>query len=281
MCRDALDLAFEINKLIRYYPKRNAAFNRIKAEQPAEDEGSSIGIRAFCHTRWTVRGDAIESILENYSILQQLWDECLDTRLDPDVKGRVIGVKTQMVQYNLFFGFHLCETILKITDNLSRTLQKQTMSAAAGQSVADLTVATLKQMRSDESFKLFYALVDTNRQNTGVDEPALPRKRRAPRQFEVGSSDGFHSSSVEDHYRYKYFEAFDTAVSGITNRFNQPGYAIYKNLEELLVNAARGKNYEEFYAKVVSFYKDDLTAAELSVQLQNLGTWFSSRQQSS
>ncbi len=74
-----------------------------------------------------------------------------------------------------------------------------------------------------------------------------------------------------------YFEAFDTAVSGITNRFNQPGYAIYKNLEELLVNAARGKNYEEFYAKVVSFYKDDLTATRLSVQFQNLGTWFSSK----
>lgn len=50
------------------------------------------------------------------------------------------------------------------------------------------------------------------------------------------------------------------------------GYAIYRNLEELLVNAVRGKNYEEFYGKVVSFYKDDLKASELSVQLQNLGT---------
>ena len=223
-------------------------------------------------------GDAIESILENYNTLQQLWDDCLDTRLDPDVKGRVIGVKSQMLQYNLFFGLHLCKTILKITDNLSRTLQKQTMSAAAGQSVADLTVATLKQMHSDESFQLFYSLVDTNCQKASVGEPILPRKRKAPRWFEVGCSDGFHSPNVEDCYCYKYFEALDAAISSITDRFNQPGYAMYRNLEELLVNAARGKNYEEFFGMVVSFYKDDLKASELSVQLQNLGTWFSSKE---
>ena len=125
------------------------------------------------------------------------------------------------------------------------------MSAAAGQSVTDLTVATLKQMRSDESFRLFYNLVDTNHQKAGVDEPILPRKRKAPRRFEVGSSDGFHSPTVQDYYRYKYFEALDAAISSITDRFNQPGYAIYRNLEELPVNAARGKNYEEFYGKVV------------------------------
>ena len=101
-------------------------------------------------------------------------------RLYPDVKGRIIGVKSQVVQYNLFFGLQLCKTILKITDNLSRTLQKQTMSAAAGQSVADLTVATLKQMHGDELFRLFYNVVDTNRQKAGVDEPILPRKRKAP-----------------------------------------------------------------------------------------------------
>ena len=82
VCQDALDLAYEISKLIHYSPKRNAAFHRTKAEQPAEDEGSSIGIQAFCHTHWTVRGDAIESIPENYNTLQQLWDDCLDMRLE-------------------------------------------------------------------------------------------------------------------------------------------------------------------------------------------------------
>ena len=57
-----------------------------------------MGIRAFCPTRWTVRGDAIASIIENYDFLLQVWEECLETKLDPNVKGRIIGVQTQMSQ---------------------------------------------------------------------------------------------------------------------------------------------------------------------------------------
>ena len=48
----------------------------------------------FCPTRWTVRGDSIESILVNYNTLKQLWEECLTTSLQPDVKGRIIGVRS-------------------------------------------------------------------------------------------------------------------------------------------------------------------------------------------
>ena len=145
VCHDALDTSYEISKLIWFSPKRNAALDRIKIENPAEEEsGPSHGIRSFCPTRWTVRGDAIESILDNYEALQRLWDECLETKLEPDIKGRIIGVQTQMLHYNTLFGLQLGKKILKITDNLSRTLQHQSMSAAEGQAVAELTVCSLK-----------------------------------------------------------------------------------------------------------------------------------------
>ena len=73
--------------------------------------------RKLCPTRWTVRGNSVESIIRNYNNLKQLWDECLEKRLDPDIKGRIIGVKTQMTQYKVLFGLKLCERVLKITDN--------------------------------------------------------------------------------------------------------------------------------------------------------------------
>ena len=91
------------------------------------NDDSSGGICKFCPTRWTVRGGAVKSILENYDVLNQLWEECLEERLEPDVKGRIIGVQTRMSHYNLLFGLKLCERILCITDNLSKTLQKQSL----------------------------------------------------------------------------------------------------------------------------------------------------------
>ena len=47
VCRKALEIAYEIAKLIKYSPKRNAAFNRIKAEISDEDARGSVGIRSF------------------------------------------------------------------------------------------------------------------------------------------------------------------------------------------------------------------------------------------
>ena len=48
-------------------------------------------------TKWTVRGDAVKHIIENYVALKQLWSECLTNQLDPDVKGKIIGVQAPRI----------------------------------------------------------------------------------------------------------------------------------------------------------------------------------------
>ena len=109
-----------------------------------------------------MRGNALESIVENYDALNRLWSQCLETTLDADVKGRIIGVQTQMKRYNFLFGLHLSKKILKITDNLSRALQSRSLSAAEDQEMALLSVKTLQRMRTEESFNLFYQLVNSS-----------------------------------------------------------------------------------------------------------------------
>ena len=186
VCCDALDVAFEISKLIKFSPKRSALFGDIKAANADElTMEYSAGIQTFCPTRWTVRGKSVASILYNFHNLKQFWDECLGTRLEPDVKGQIIGVKAQMCKYNILFGLKLCERIPLITDNLSMTLQKESMSAAEAQVIAKLTVDTLKGMRNDDAFKLFFQLVESICEKTDTEEASLPRKRKAPRCLEV------------------------------------------------------------------------------------------------
>ena len=48
-------------------------------------------------TKWTVKGDAVKHIIENYVALKQLWSECLTNQLDPDVKGKIIGVQAPRI----------------------------------------------------------------------------------------------------------------------------------------------------------------------------------------
>ena len=65
------------------------------------------------------------------------------------------------------------------------------------------------------------------------------------------------------------------AIATIKQRFNQPGYAVYKNLEALLVKAANNEDYSSYFKEVTLFYQDDIKPSELDVQLQNISTHFS------
>ena len=76
------------------------------------------------------------------------------------------------------------------------TLQNESMSAAEAQEIAKLTVDTLKGIRNDDSFKLFFQLIESLREKTDTEEPILPRKRKAFWHLEVGEGEGYHSSTV-------------------------------------------------------------------------------------
>ncbi len=67
------------------------------------------------------------SILKNYKVLLDTWDEAVDVVKDVETKSRIRGVSSQMSTFDFLFGAMLSEMILRHTDNLSRTLQKKDM----------------------------------------------------------------------------------------------------------------------------------------------------------
>lgn len=75
------------------------------------------------------------------------------------------------------------------------------MLAAQAQDIVELTVNTIKGIRTDEAFELFFQVVEHLRSLTETEEPTLPRKRKAPKRLEVGDGDPHHSSTIQEHYR--------------------------------------------------------------------------------
>ena len=87
--KDALDTTSEILKLLRFSTKREALFKKLKKDLASEFSG----FRTFCPTRQTVRGGFLQSVIDNWNALQELWDGCLETKLELDIKGHIIRVK--------------------------------------------------------------------------------------------------------------------------------------------------------------------------------------------
>ena len=87
---------FEITKLVKYSPRRENLFNDIKEEI----EPGSVGIRSLSPTRWTVRADAMQSIIKNYEVLQELWEQAADVARDTETIARIQGVASQMKTFD-------------------------------------------------------------------------------------------------------------------------------------------------------------------------------------
>ena len=79
--------------------------------------------------------------------------------------------------------------------------------------------------------------------NYDVSDPTLPRKR-TPTRYQVGSGYSSYPATPKELYCCHYFECLYLIVAFIGDQFNQPGYKILKNLEDILLKSARNQNLE-------------------------------------
>ena len=267
--KNAMDTTHELCKLIKFSPKRDAAFHKLKAElQPG-----TPGVRVLCPTRWTVRADALRSVLDNYAVLQELWQLSYDESKDTEIRARIQGVAAQMDTFKYYYAATLAEMVLRHTDNLSKTLQREGISAAQGQQVAELVKKTLESLRADTHASSFWKCVTTKAAKLDVSEPCLPRKRKRPARYEDGEAAAEFCHTPEHYYRVTvYNRAIDLIVACLADCFDQPGYRMYSTLEQLLLKVCRGEGHNEELATITERYSADMHMANLRIQLQTLST---------
>ena len=127
-----------------------------------------------------------------------------------------------------------------------------------------MTVTTLESIQSEDSFTLFWHKTEQRRQQFGVEEPNLPRRRKVPRRYETGSSVPEVQTSVEEFYRI-YYEVIDYVVQAIRSRFDQNWYRILRRLEVMLCNSeASLDDFED----VLSLHASDCDKDCLATQLK-------------
>ena len=180
-----------------------------------------------------------------------------------------------MRTFHFFFGLCLGSRLFSISDNLSKALQSEKLSAVSSQNMASLTLKTLQNMRTQEDFELFFNLATKQAEKLPVHEPHLKRKRKVPKysilQYLDGqksTSEANHPATVEDQFRQIYFDALDHITNAIEERFDQPSFKAYANLEELLVKGAINQTSEVGINQIKSLYSDEVDVSDLEVEFK-------------
>ena len=156
-----------------------------------------------------------------------------------------------MTTFIFYFGLRLGQKLYGMTDNLSKTLQKEKMLALSGKNLSKLTIKTIQRMRNDKDFLLFFEAVKKGASKIEmIEEPTLPRKRKPPNYsiltYNEGHENGkedYHGNSPVDHFKQIYFDALDNIINAIKDRFDQPGYQIFSDVEQLLLKAIWKESY--------------------------------------
>ena len=82
----------------------------------------------------SIRAASLQSVLDNYQVLLEVWDDALVSKVDGEMRARIVGVDTPMHTFDFLFGasagnllLHhthkkedvLCLSVVRITSKLS------------------------------------------------------------------------------------------------------------------------------------------------------------------
>ena len=227
---DVLEIVVEITKLTKFSPKREQLLGAVKENFEINNDDSleqNDSLAKLCTTRFTVRANAFDKVINNFGPFFELWDICLSDKLDKETRSHIIGCKSQMMEFRFFFGINLAYRMYSITDNLSKALQRETsISSIEGRETAMKTVETFKSMRNIDSADCFLKTVTQKAVNHNfINESILPRKRKSPNykslndffiaEGQSSKAQPYFPSSSKERYRAIFFEVLDLIINSI------------------------------------------------------------------
>ena len=140
------------------------------------------------------------SISENWVALQSTWEAARQATKDTEMTARIIGVASQMERFDYFFGIEMGQKCLNMFDNLSRSLERATISACEGQEIVKNTVQSLQSIQSSDHFDLFWKYLERRCSEFDISPPQLPCRKRPARRLGSGGAVPEYPSTVQDHF---------------------------------------------------------------------------------
>ena len=137
--------------------------------------------------------------------------------------------------------------------------------------LVNLVLVSLRTKQTDAEFDKFWNQFISEVSQLDAEEPMLPRKM--PKRFDEFASHHFYETP-KYLYRRTYFEAYDNVIQGIEMRFQQKVFLIYKNIQDIFLNAINGKDSSQHLKVVCDVFKNDLNPTNLQVQLEQFANLF-------
>ena len=101
--------------------------------------------------------------------------------MEPEIKGRITGVKSQINAFNYFYGVIILQLVLRHSDTvLFKTLKKSSLTSCQGKEIADLTLQIINSLQSKSKFEILLQKMVQQEAVLEIPHSSLPLKRKRP-----------------------------------------------------------------------------------------------------
>ena len=108
-----------------------------------------------------------------------------------------------------------------------------------------------------------------------------PRKRKSPNYSTILLVDGntreaqdFHPTAYQDRYQVMYYNIFDTVITSLKDRFDQSSFAVYENIESLLLKTIKGEDISDESEYIIRICTDEVNITQFEIEANVLRAIF-------
>ena len=270
--RDFLALVQDLLVFLRDSPKRRQTLAVAASVDCDQTAPTPTNIRPLCPTRMTMRFHALDGLMKQVHILQDVLDEIAGDTNDRGIQAKVSGYLRRLNDFEFYFCLIVSHCLFEKTDILSKQLQSTKVSTGEGISLCKVTKAKLSEMRNDTCFDDIWKKVEEIAASVDADQPKLPKVRRRPVRYDEGASPHQYTEPKE-YYRMLFFQAVDSVMGHITKRIDDKGIEIVSAIDSVIKRAWSGATpdaTDEDVLMLKQHFQSDLDTDRLLCQLSIL-----------
>ena len=252
--RDALDRVQELGNIY----KSSGKFKNMYLELYScdADSPSPSRLKPIFPTRWLTRLSAVVAVLSNYeAILQSL--EKAAVEFDTNTGTRANNLHSSFESGKTLLGLLAAQPILQAMKAFNRGLQGSTVTVSGMLQAADVTRNGLTSLRNDDSFSEIFDAAQKGVRDYRLTTIDLPRRKKIPKRLDDGFENAFQATS-KDLYRVQFFQAIDSAVMDLHERFHSSDLDQYNLLASALPTGNVKPSIIDEYPEISSLLPQEL-----------------------
>lgn len=251
MMRDSLDWVHQLGTLCGQSGKYKEMFHRIAKS----DHGNSSALKPLCQTRWTVRHNAIASVLTQYDSVLSSLEEMAES--NSPTAATANGLHQQFGKGKTVLGLVLAEAVIGELECVNTSLQRRTQTVSGMRAAVSCVQSALKSKRNEDAFQSLFEKASTIVNSLDLEPIKVPHFRQPPKRLS-GKANAHQPKTPMEHYRVEFYKVLDMVDSQLNDRFQQDGLLTLQTLENTLLTGQIDSMVGEY---------PEINAQSLAVQL--------------